>query len=318
MPDLTLDLRFLRYAIVTAEYGSFRRAALVLGVPQSTVSRRVQLLEHRLGARLFERHHGGVRLTAGGEHFLKEAAAMARGVQRAADEMAAARKGEAGRLKIGLFTSISSGFLSELLAEFRVKYPAIKLILDEDTAEANIAGAISGRLDLAFVSGDPRAPNCTSKTFWQERIYVVMSSNHPLADQPTVCWDDIRHEDFIVSAGGPGPEIQDFLIKQLWAIGFRPSIVVHGVGRENLMGLVAKRSGLTLTTESSLGAIYRGATFRPLAEVSDTVVMSGIWSSSNENPALKRAIELCDRIADDRRRTARSRSNLGSGFITSS
>lgn len=306
MPDLTLDLRFLRYAIVTAEYGSFRRAAQALGVPQSTVSRRVQLLEHRLGAPLFERHRGGTRLTASGEHFLKEAEAMARGLQRAAREMATARKGEVGTLKIGLFASVSSGFLADLLAEFRVKYPAIRLRVDEDTAEANIAGVVSGRLDLAFVTGDPQIPDCHSETFWQERIYVAMSSDHPLADQQTIGWDDIRHDDFIVSAGGPGPEIEDFLIKQLSAIGFRPSIVVHGVGRENLMGLVAKRFGLTLTTESSLGAIYSGVTFRPVAELSDTVSTSGIWSASNENPALKRAIALCAQIAGDRRRRARS------------
>lgn len=44
MPDLTLDLRYLKYAVQVAEPGSFRRAAERLSISQSTVSRRVQLL----------------------------------------------------------------------------------------------------------------------------------------------------------------------------------------------------------------------------------------------------------------------------------
>ena len=44
MPDLTLDLRYLKYAIQVAEAGSFRRAAERIAISQSTVSRRVQML----------------------------------------------------------------------------------------------------------------------------------------------------------------------------------------------------------------------------------------------------------------------------------
>ena len=63
VPDLALDLRYLRYALVAAELGSFRRAAAALAVRQPTSSRRVQLLEHRLGFVLFERDRGGVQLS---------------------------------------------------------------------------------------------------------------------------------------------------------------------------------------------------------------------------------------------------------------
>ena len=49
MPDLTLDLRYLKYAIQVAEAGSFRRAAERIAISQSTVSRRVQMLERQLG-----------------------------------------------------------------------------------------------------------------------------------------------------------------------------------------------------------------------------------------------------------------------------
>ena len=67
MPDLTLDLRYLKYAIHVAEAGSFRRAADRLSISQSTVSRRVQMLERQLGVSLFKRTRSGAGLTPEGE-----------------------------------------------------------------------------------------------------------------------------------------------------------------------------------------------------------------------------------------------------------
>lgn len=52
MPDLAFDLRYLQYALVVVECGSFRRAADMLNLSQSTVSRRIQLFERRIGADL--------------------------------------------------------------------------------------------------------------------------------------------------------------------------------------------------------------------------------------------------------------------------
>src|SRR3546814_9609339 len=74
VPDLAFDLRYLKYAIVVAEQGSFRRAADVLNLPQSTVSRRIQILERTLGVPLFERSRTGARPTLAGERFMREAA----------------------------------------------------------------------------------------------------------------------------------------------------------------------------------------------------------------------------------------------------
>ncbi|WP_132560680.1 LysR family transcriptional regulator [Rhizobium sullae] len=76
MPNLALDLRYLKYAIVVAEQGSFRRAADILNLPQSTVSRRIQILERTLGLPLFERSRIGARPTLAGERFIREAATL--------------------------------------------------------------------------------------------------------------------------------------------------------------------------------------------------------------------------------------------------
>jgi len=74
VPDLAFDLRYLKYAMLAAEHGSFRRAAEALNLSQSTISRRIQLLERRIGIPLFERARSGARPTTAGERFMREAA----------------------------------------------------------------------------------------------------------------------------------------------------------------------------------------------------------------------------------------------------
>src|SRR5258708_9405584 len=68
-----VDLQHLRYAAAAADHGSFRRAAEVLLLRQSTLSRCIKQLEHSLGMIVFERSSGGVRATAAGPSFFRTA-----------------------------------------------------------------------------------------------------------------------------------------------------------------------------------------------------------------------------------------------------
>ncbi len=60
---MTLDLRQLRFAVTAADTSSFLRASKQLNVKQSTLSKKVAALEHRLGITLFERSTRGVAPT---------------------------------------------------------------------------------------------------------------------------------------------------------------------------------------------------------------------------------------------------------------
>lgn len=299
MPDPTLDLRNLRYVILAAERGSFRRVAAEAGVQQSTVSRRVQLVERRLGAKIFERHTGGVTLTAAGEVFLRDAIVGAQHLRRAVHAVTNLKRGNQGALRIGLFVSLAAGFLGELVERYRQRYDGIDIQFEESTAERNLGRVISGELDVAFVTGMPVPEGCEALQLWEERIFVALPSTHALSRQQEISWDDVRRERFIVSAGGPGPEIHDYLIKRLSALGFRPDIRIHRVGRENLMNMVARGFGLTLTTASTLGTSFAGLTFLPIAGDEDIVPCTAVWTINNSNPALHRMLTIArDAVRD--------------------
>ncbi len=125
MPDLALDLRFPKHAFLVAEHGSIRRAADILNLSQSTLSRRIQLLERRLGVTLFERSRTGTKPTLVGERFMRSAAVGAEQLRQAVSEMALAQRGESGQLKIGLVASFARGMLGDILETYRSRFPSI-------------------------------------------------------------------------------------------------------------------------------------------------------------------------------------------------
>jgi len=223
---------------------------------------------------------------------MREAAVGAGHLREAVNEVTLARRGDAGELRIGLMASLASGFLGNLVARFHARYPHVDLKLEEITSRKSAAGILSGRLDVAFIPGQPRLPGCQSRSLWEERIFVAMSESHRLAMRDAIAWEDVQQEKFLVTAEGPGPEIEDHIVRELSAPGFRPRISVQRVGRENLLNMVAKGLGISLTTHSTLGVSYPGAEFRPIGDTAQVVSSSAVWSDGNRNPALKRLLEL--------------------------
>lgn len=296
-----LDLRNLHYAVLVAQYGSFRRAAAVLDISQSTISRRVQALERRLGIQLFERTRTGVRSTAIGERFMREAAIGAEHLGRAIADLVQAQRGGKGELRIGLMASLARGFLSDLLTTYHAEFPGVQVMIEETTSQAAAAGVLKGTLDAAFVPGCPSVRGCCSEYLWDERIYVAVPSNHPLSTAPVIAWGDIRNEIFLVAAAPTRTEIEDYLVKQLSGPSFHPRIDIHHVGRENLLHLVATGFGLTIATDSTLGVSYAGVVFVPLGQDAQVVSSSILWSETNPNPALKGLVRMSRLIAKKER-----------------
>src|SRR5579871_2353115 len=67
-----IELDALFQTLLVAEQGSFHKAASLLGVKTSTLSRRVHELEARIGVSLFQRHRHGVRPTDAGRIFFED------------------------------------------------------------------------------------------------------------------------------------------------------------------------------------------------------------------------------------------------------
>src|SRR3546814_14758870 len=120
-------------------------------------------------------------------------------------------------------TSLADGFLGAALARFHARYPNIDVKLEEATAQMNVAGVISGRLDIAFVAGVPEPEGCRVETLPPQQIYVALADQHPFANRPYVTWGALRDELFVFPAAGSGHELECILSRPVSAPGHPPT-----------------------------------------------------------------------------------------------
>lgn len=286
----SIEFRHLRYFIAAAEHGSFRKAGAAIGVQEFAISRRIRDLEDRLGASLFHRHSAGVCLTHAGRRFLRRARQIIRNLGEGAHDIAAVGRGENGSVRIGIYSSIASGFLAELLHSYGLRHGDVRIELVDGNPDEHIAAIRQFRLDVAFLTGERDWPGCDRAHLWCERVFVVLPDQHPLAARAELTWPDLAEELFIVSEAAPGQEIHNHLVRELAALGRHPEIQVQSVSRDNLLPLVAIGRGLTLVSEAMTVALLPGITYRPIA--GEILPFSAVWSPNNDNPAFRRLLSM--------------------------
>jgi DNA-binding transcriptional LysR family regulator len=126
----------LRYFLATARLGSIRRAAEKLYVAPSAVSRQFALLEQTYGMPLFERHATGVRLTAAGEIFARQAHATVRDFDRLQSEIDDLQQLRRGLVRIVSVEGTVATLLYRTVNEFGRTYPGI-------TYDVRVAGGVN-------------------------------------------------------------------------------------------------------------------------------------------------------------------------------
>lgn len=285
-----ISLRHLRYVIAAVEQGSFRRAAQTLSVQESAISRRIRDLEDEIGAALFIRHNSGVELTYAGRVFLDRAKKVISHIDHAERDVGAAGRGEQGAVRIGIFSSLASGFLAELLQAYEAGRGGVRLDFIEGGSSDHVPAVQQHRIDVAFLAGMPTADGCDVAHLWNERVYVAMSGNNDLAGRDEIEWDDLRGRHFIVSDARSGGEMHDYLVKHLAELGHRPSIERQAVCRDTLMQIVSNGRGLTLTCEATIAARFPGVVYRPISR--EILPFCAVWSPKNDNPAFRRLLSL--------------------------
>ena len=291
-PRSKINLESIWNSIVASEQRSFHRAAKAIGTDQSVVSRKIRALEDELGVSLFERDRVGVRPTAAGKEFIRQAKAALYDLDYAVKSARSAGNGASGSLRVGFLCSLASGFLRDLLVEFSRSHETVTVDVTYGGSRDHIRQIRDRSLDIAFFPGTPELPDCDVELLWHERVYCVLPEDHSLSSLEAVHWPDLQEESFAVGRDEPGPEIHEYLIRRLATLGFHPRVRRFSVCRESLFHLVAMGFGLTLTSDSAVSTPFRGVRFIPMAGDEDLLPTAGVWLPGNDNPALRRFVSL--------------------------
>jgi DNA-binding transcriptional LysR family regulator len=139
MHSSRIDWEDLRYVLAVADASSLAAAARTLRVNHTTVLRRVNGFEEKLGLRFFERLPTGYALTAGGEELLTAARAMADTVTALERRLQGRDLRLEGELRLTTTdTLMASPVLPKALAAFRERHPGIVVEVSTPNTMANL------------------------------------------------------------------------------------------------------------------------------------------------------------------------------------
>jgi DNA-binding transcriptional LysR family regulator len=250
-----------------AHQRSFSRAARELALSQPSVSNQVAALEREIGARLFDRQPGGLRLTREGEVLLEHADAIAERFQLADAQLAVAAHGQRTRLRIGAFPTALAGLVPAAIARLRERYPDTKVTVDEGSDDLP-ARVRSGELHLALGFQDSAQPRhqptgLERHDLLQEHFMVALAPDHRLAQRREVRLADLSDDEWIAAS------TDGLIVRACRAAGFTPNLVSITHDQLAIRALITRGLAVTLAPQL-LAHAFTDLTLRPIAGTSPT------------------------------------------------
>lgn len=177
--------------------GSFTQAARDLFLTQPAVSRQIQLLEHAMGVRLFDRSGKKMRPTSEGEILLSYTERLFEiytEIETLFDRLHSLEK---GKVTIGSTAVLGTYFLPKLIGRFSKKYPGIDIDVHIGNSHKVMAMLLAGQVDLGFAGRESTERRLSGVLLHREKLLMVSSSDNPLAGRTSVELEDLDQTPFI-------------------------------------------------------------------------------------------------------------------------
>ncbi len=167
-----LDLNSALVLVRVAQAGSFRGAAKALGMPKSTVSRKVGELEAQLGVQLVVRTTRTLALTDAGTAFVEEAELAIARFEAAEAAVVELQRAPRGKLRVTTTVPLGELCLGPILAEFLVAFPTVEVTLHLTDRPVDL---VSERFDIAIRAGALADSSLVAKRLGASTYRVVAS-----------------------------------------------------------------------------------------------------------------------------------------------
>lgn len=161
---------------------SFRGAAAIMGMPNSTLSRRISGLEKAIGLRLLHRTTRKVELTEAGQLYFERSKRIVDEARLAHEQLGEMLAQPSGVLRASLPEGFATIFLAPLVAEFSRRYPGISFEFD---LTPRLADLVTEPVDVAIRMGEPANSNLIARLLARLPRHLYASPRYlELAGEP--------------------------------------------------------------------------------------------------------------------------------------
>jgi len=168
-----MQYRHLHYFVSVVEAGSFSRAAATIHVAQPALSQQIAQLEEQLGVSLLLRSARGVRPTAAGEVFYREASSILKRLQQLPGILRSGAEPAKGIVRLGMSSTFLTTAPMAFMEQCKIDLPQVVLrmaVSDSPTIKRRVS---EHELDLGLVLEDEFAPTFARAPLFRQRLFLV-------------------------------------------------------------------------------------------------------------------------------------------------
>ncbi len=257
-----MDLKQLEYFVRVAELGSFTRAAIALDVAQPALSRQVRLLEVELRQNLLTRNGRGALPTEAGKLLLAHGRGILHQVERAKEELGRVRGALAGRVAVGLPTSVARVLTVPLTRAFRQQMPDATISISEGLSVAMQESLVNGRLDIAVLYNSQSSAEIDTTPLLDEDLMLVQLRPPGLLEEPApgpIALQEVAQLPLVIPSRPNAIRMQ--VESEMANIGCRPTIALEIDGVSAILDLVADGAGCAVLSRNAVANALRPSAF---------------------------------------------------------
>ncbi|MCW3040271.1 MAG: LysR family transcriptional regulator, partial [Solirubrobacterales bacterium] len=250
-----MTLAQLEYFLAACEHGSFSAAAEELHMAQPSLSDQVRRLEAELGVELFRRVGRGLAITEAGRTLQEHAILVLDAAEAARASVGAVRELRGGTAAFGTFGSARYFLGTDLVADFRTRYPDVRLRLIGANSSETADAVRRGELEAGMVSLPVDDHGLEVRPITRDEIvYASMNPEH-LAHRATI--QRIATVPLILPDATFGTEdpVRRQLAELAQSAGVRIEPVIDVEDPEAAMELTGRGFGDTITSRAWLAGM---------------------------------------------------------------
>ncbi|MDB0115558.1 LysR family transcriptional regulator [Acinetobacter pittii] len=187
------NLNDLKAVMAIAKRGTFRGAAIELGMSTTALSHAIGKLEGNLGVRLFNRTTRSVSLTEAGRLFVEQVGPALQNIHSALDIVRSQRESPSGTLRINAAAFAAREIISPVIIEFLRRYPEMNIDL---VTEGKLVDIIADGFDLGIRVAHLVPSDMIAVSLGKLQKYVVVGSPEYFKcyGKPQIPTDLFRHK----------------------------------------------------------------------------------------------------------------------------
>ncbi|MEK4424874.1 LysR family transcriptional regulator [Solibacillus sp. FSL K6-1523] len=280
-------MSLVKYEILNmvGEVHSFTKAAELLGLTQSAVSHAISSMEKDFGFNLIHRNRTGVTLTEDGMTMLIAMRKVLSAEEHLRQEAAHILGVDKGTVRVGVFSTISTHWMPNIIRLMEQRYPGIQIELREGDYYEIEQWLLNGEVDCGFLN------RTSSKQFdfialKRDPLLCIVSSKSPLYDKGEVDLNEIGDTPFIM----PSYKGTNDVIANFEKYNVRPNVRFHLIDEKGILSMVEHHLGISILPQLAMAGLMNNVRTLPLKQESFRTI--GLSTKQKLSPATQKFVEV--------------------------